>query len=88
MISLDIKVCNESFVSIKDLSGDLNISDTKWNSLFELLARGFESFYFLGNRIWSNTDDYDLQTEANFIFTIPSSYKYWLPNQSTGHNFR
>ena len=59
MTPLDIKIYNENFVSIKDLSGDLNISDAKWNKFFELLTKVFEGFYFLGNRIWSNIDEYD-----------------------------
>jgi len=59
MTPLDIKIHNENFVSIKDLSGDLNISDSKWNNLFELLIKVFEGFYFVGNRIWSNIDEYD-----------------------------
>ena len=59
MTPLDIKVYNENFVSIKDLSSDLNISHTKWSKLFELLTKVFEGFYFLGSRIWSTSDEYD-----------------------------
>jgi len=59
MISLDIKVYDKNFVSIKDLSNDLNISDAKWNRLFELLTKVFKGFYFFGNRIWTNSDELD-----------------------------
>jgi hypothetical protein len=59
MTSLDVKIYNSNFASIKDLSKDINIGDVQWNSLFEILTKLFDNIYFEGARIWSKVEEFD-----------------------------
>ncbi len=49
--NLEAFVYNENRISIKDLSSDLDIGDSKWNFLFDLILKTTHTFYFFGERL-------------------------------------
>jgi len=57
MSSLDFNVYRTNFVSIKDTVHDVDISEGKWDVIFDSLSRNAESIYFYGSRRWVADDD-------------------------------
>jgi len=49
--NLEAHIYNVNRISIRDLIGDLVISDPKWDFIFEFILKDTESFYFLGERL-------------------------------------
>lgn len=60
MTGLDIKQHSNNHISIKDLLHDVDISERKWDFLFDELIRDSEVTYFFGNRIIYTDEDYML----------------------------
>jgi hypothetical protein len=56
---LDIKLYDKHNGSIKDLSKDLDISDTKWNKLFTSWLGLFNLIYFKGYRHYYIDEEFD-----------------------------
>lgn len=65
MAVFDIRIHNTKEASILDRSGDITISDSRWDNLFTLLLKLFESVYFHGERKWS--DDSDFINTLNYL---------------------
>jgi hypothetical protein len=51
MNSIDFKFHNYNELSIKDLNGDVNLSEQKWNKLIEYFSKNTFCTYFKGYRI-------------------------------------
>jgi hypothetical protein len=49
--NFDLFEYSDNRISIKDLQGDLDLSNDKWNFIFELILQKTENYYFLGERI-------------------------------------
>lgn len=49
--NLEAHIYNVNRISIRDLAGDLIISDSKWDFIFDFILKDTESFYFLGERL-------------------------------------
>lgn len=58
MNDLDIKIHENQVISIKDLSHDLDISESKWNFIFAYLLKEIEVIYFRGHRSQFIDDDF------------------------------
>jgi hypothetical protein len=59
MRDIEIKKYNKSFVSVRNLNKDLEISDAQWDRLFEANLKLFDNVYFNGRRIWTMGLDFD-----------------------------
>lgn len=53
----EIKTYNEFILSLKSLSGDININDSTWDSMFTA-HENFTEFYFIGKRLQFEIADF------------------------------
>ncbi|MDB5114775.1 MAG: hypothetical protein JWQ79_267 [Mucilaginibacter sp.] len=58
MNDLSIHVHNKQFVSVKD-HHEINISESKWNFIFEFLLKNGQVVYFLGHRYNYMDDEFE-----------------------------
>ncbi|RKS97846.1 hypothetical protein [Chryseobacterium defluvii] len=63
--SLDLFKYNNELISIKDMNNDLEISQAKWNDIFEYFLTQTSHVYFLGFKRWIENDN--LMNTINFI---------------------
>lgn len=56
MKNLDVKIHSNFVISIKDLTGDVNISDKKWDDVISLISDNSECVFFYGIRLNYNED--------------------------------
>jgi len=62
---LDVKVRSDNFLSVKDESGELNIADRVWDSMFDFLSNRTNFYYFLGERF--NYIDEEFDSNLQFL---------------------
>jgi hypothetical protein len=78
MSSLDFKVHRTNFVSIKDMTHDLDISEGKWDVIFDALVEKAESIYFYGTRRWVEGADFeDLALSLGEECMIDEGVDHW-----------
>jgi len=78
MSSLDIKQHQLNLVSIKDLDHDVDISESKWNNMFDTLTMDCEAFYFYSSRLNFMDDEYQpLLTSLADETLIDDNGSYW-----------
>ena len=65
MSGTDFKRHQSNQISIKDLNQDIDISSTKWNSLFNFLLNDADVVYFEGSN--SNYDDEDFENNVRHV---------------------
>lgn len=63
--NLEIHKHKENFFSIKDLNNDINLSDFKWQFIFDLLMEDTVVVYFRGVDL--NYDDGELYANIDFL---------------------
>lgn len=54
--TLEIQIHSANLISIKDLSGDIDIRDLKWSFIFDFLTNKQIKTFFNGHRIWNAVD--------------------------------
>jgi hypothetical protein len=59
MGSLEFKLYRDNYASIQDLSNGLDISDVKWNVIFDALLKDCSVIYFYGFRIDYADSDFE-----------------------------
>lgn len=57
--SLEVYIYGINSASIRDLNGDLDIANSKWNFLFDFLIYQSRNFYFLGERLEYRDDNFE-----------------------------
>jgi hypothetical protein len=80
MSSLDIKQHGDHLISIKDLMHDIDISESKWNLMFDDLIKDSEATYFFGNRLNFFDNEYLLLRShiAEEVFIDQSNFSKML----------
>jgi hypothetical protein len=71
--NLDIFAYNSNQVSIKDLKGDVDISDDRWGFVFEFILKNTNDYYFLGERLDFVDDNLNSLIERLSEMTISES---------------
>lgn len=76
--SLDIKVYNQNQASIKDVAGELDISNNKWDFLFDFFLKGETAVYFEGFRLDFPDEEFESNLEylsENILFVEDNFFR-------------